>query len=1234
MEGEKMLLLLVLLKFVGITSTPNAQSVTAITSAYQPSGYVFGEVPPQTVWTSKTSPGAVEFNVKPKRAAGTIQMVIRPTPAATPIFIKESGHFSFQPSKTDIKDFEIILTESAPGEPDQTQIIPLQVYPYLRPEAELLPLEATQLDPGSLNYIHIAEETGNAIEDFNGSRKTRSLIVSGPLIVIDQAKDQNQLFRILNAPTRDSGDIKDLTIHADRVIIRSRLNLPMTHVTIRARRLEFDDTGNTAQWSAIDTTPESRSKAAARTPKALRGRSGGALDLYIKEVDFGATGRARLITVGGKGEAAGEGMPGSPGPDIPLVTGWRNHPRATNYDKITHWRQFKGDQEVFWEGTYALPNNGGDAEPAGNPGDGGDAGLILSTIPIPDDAVLMTGGDPGDMGAIAQGGPPGRPVQWVIGRQKFLGYTQPIGEKGGSAAKAEYSTVYTYEYEGFRFAQPGHDAYPRGPGSQGASGKPSQVDAKIPAWLSPELASAVLVFVKDLYLHNNGDEAVKWLDNYSPQLEEAISVPDPDPRLVSFAQEYAAYRYQISANRDFFGNVAGWVPNLSLEANLRAYKNEIDNALRVFYLKRLFDARKMDRVKQIAVLEETIKVLTSEITDAKRGIIDTLQIMPKLQYEIQAVAREESRIQDDIASLDQQLQTRAHSRIQDLSKGAFWKKAARVLSMACKVVPVYQPVLGVVGQGLSMVSNIDTNTPLQTIAGMADVAAQFNATALADSKKSLDDFASKLDPKNTAGTMDYVKHLAEVGSKLAPAVSQIGHILQQRQVPATELDAELALIRATSPEYVQLTARVADLSRRKAELAQHISDSTSQIASLSKNLLTSLLARDDLSKASRSQSAILDHRAVQCIDALDQQARERHIRYQYYTARSYEYRFLQTYPVDYNLGTVGLKVEEILKSPEHPAGVDDYTALRPVYDTSIRNALDHAFQILNQKPPKLTSDGLQFDLTDDERSVLNRDGSVRIRIRDKIWLPLKQENCRIAGLVVSKIQCTIPKPLPRVASLAITVKHSGRSYVRTGDTTYAFDHRNSGDYPSFSWGATIDALTNEIKPYIVSNTWILEVLTTLGFSLEDARNSTNPFVLLVRPGADAELTISRDSITRGTDNITIDNLVFSMSVDFFPGSEVNSQLLVETSGNLRPHIQCDQDLTGRSNGIGAFERIYRSGAVVRLVAPTSLGSSRFKAWLNDAGAEVSTQPAIDVTLDKSQVRRALYVNPKEIDSPR
>jgi len=584
--------------------------------------------------------------------------------------------------------------------------------------------------PEESDYIVSNQEFSLTESLFNNvSRKTRTVSISGKEVVFE-AGHANRLYDNYH----DNDDIGKMNIYAETVIIRSPLRLPQTEITVYARELRFEDKEEKA---FVSTVPRSLTTRPNQFQKGSDGLKAGNITLYVESVDLGNSEKrneerftltelmevikiigvlaavdipniqkCRFFLAGGSGQPAGLGQDGTKGTSMAFKT-------VSSYTGVVYevyknqvgcdaGRYFGcgvcGWHPTSYYGTKTWPGNGGNAIPGGKPGNGGNGGIFYSSAVIDSSYIYQIGGQSGEKASDTKGGAAGEPVNavWI--------------ENHTNDCKGNHS----YGGVSRHTSAPGSDApAPSADIPKGTDGTAS-VSLSSTAWLHPAVLKQVIAYTDDLYLNGHLDEVeailndyLGLLDNYKASNEwDALS----EERKLDFSQMYA--EMQILLNRignhlDYFGNPAGWVPMLSFEVNKEAFESEIDQAVRVLYLSYWMSNKASDIQQKIDALKSAKDKTEKEIGDLEIRYDNAIGLIPDLEVKA-------AEISDRTASLQNQLQemeSRLISQAENADKVPVWKKVAKIAGAVCTVCPVGQPVVGAVGVGLTVVSNINPDKP-------------------------------------------------------------------------------------------------------------------------------------------------------------------------------------------------------------------------------------------------------------------------------------------------------------------------------------------------------------------------------------------------------------------------------------------------------------------------------------------------------------------------------------------
>ncbi len=1193
--------------------------------------YSISNIPPQVVRHGAT----LQFQVKAdESAAATFAFTLDPDYPVVPLgalsLNAASGLFSYKPAAADKFEFSVKFAGSVNGVPAVTQTVVITPLADLPPESDLLAATRPTPDPESVDYQLVTQSLGKTKEMHNGvEQPLRDVQISGKRIVFATG---NPLYERFNG----ARDLKSVTITAETVVIRSPLMLPGTNVTIYARELRFEDTAGKA---SLDTTPKDYSTGASQFSAGLQGQKGGDIVLRIQSFFSNPGVPVRLIASGGKGQNPGQGRAGSPKPALtPSWTirtvndnrmgnaltwnfhhqGWGwvlrqdGNPLRPPYPTVlfvgcTPCGQYQAGQKVW-------PQNGEDAVPPGTPGTGGAGGNISSSLQIVSTYAQMVGGVSGQAGTAQRGGPPQEPtysawLQTIDGRRCNDDYFNfQVTEVHTSIAGKDAPSVSA--------AQP-----------QGRNGSFVISSAATPTtWLHPNFLRLVIAHAKDAYIGGNFDYAKLVFGDYLDFVNNYGVAPDENTAL-QIAQakaELEGYLQKLNSNLDYFGNPANWVPLLSLEATMRNFTNEVDSAMLILYLQYWLENKAANNQKDVQALRDSISKLDQDTTQVADAINSALESVPNLQFQSAELGVKLQMLQAALERKEAELEQRARNSVAARKKLPFWKRAVRIIATIAKLVPVYQPALGAIGTGLDLLTRINPDDPLSTIAQLGDVVSTYNGSGFKGASDSLKSFLkADLTRRTNEKAFDYAKRLSEEGKKLAPAVKLISQEFKTKQIDNAEVQRELEKIKATDPEFNDLIQQLTEVNAQKEAFTRALADTMQKISSgttqVSENLLTVGVMYRQLDPA----IAGFDHSTLLFVREMGREAQERLLRYQYSMAKAYEYRMLKPYPGDYKLNQVTSRLVAMLGN-NYTLNPADFAAIKAVYVASVREIVAEGLNELQKQPPE-RSLPFFFELLPEELRQLNQAGAVSIDLTPRIAGLPNEENRHIADLGVAdngmQVQVNGPGPVSGFGRVRVVPEHNGQSLESASGHSYRFTLGAGPGNRPFSWGASHDVLTGRLDRETLSIAGLSLLQSLLGIT---APVDSSSLALFARPGADATIRLLK--YQDPTDmNAAITRLRLFVAVDFYRTASTQVWLNVQTPNETTPYVVVNQtDLAGRADGRGTFRRAYRQGAAVKLTAEPDYGSLRFQHWADQTGAVLSNTSALNVTLDASRTVRAVY----------
>lgn len=1203
-----------------------------------------GEIPSLNAPNGQTMRLAVRSSDLGEDATITVSSDSPPRGPVT--YDERSGVISYTPDPIDKRPFTLKVVASAGGR-TRTQTIEITPMPQLPPEQTTFGLfpQHPLPDADSKDYLLRNEVLSEVAEQFNTElRRTRTVTLIGKDIVF-QPGHQNGLFEIYH----DASDVRSMTIYAEKVIVKSVLKLPRTDLTIYARSLEFDDQ---AGPTLIQTTPRSNgirpASATGNTPgmDGLHGEPAGQITLQVDRVIESGS-RKRFILTGGNGQPAGLGRDGIDGNSVtPFTrfTGCRDFGVPEPDKCVGFW--FKqttsctghkcnsaqpaerwiasGDNRTFKE--TAWPTSGTDAVPAGRPGDAGRGGDFKANMDL-GGFVENRGGNAGDPGFVPKGGRAGTPTLakvWYNGCE-------------GTSLYADRRTI------------AGRDASaPLARVLVGSAGRVEQIGHPL-SWLSPFALRQIIAQAKDAYLYGHYPYAAKALQDYDSiltssefNLSRTNLPPGWEVDFDALREEIQMLLHRLASHLDYFGNPAGWVPMLSFEANLTAFRNEVDPAVRTLYLSYWMGNAASSLDQKLQGLATARERLSTQVAQNRDEYAKAMELLPVLETEYIALSNNTERVRVYVSQVELALENQAQHNVQQRHKVPGWKKVAKVAGTILSVVPIGQPALGAVGQGLSLIADYDSRNPLATVAGIAGIAGQFSGGKLKASmsswktelnKLSLDDFTKRgltitncVESTNytiqvvngvrvTNATvsvdcsqrryspLEYVKNLQGYGKAITAGFNVYRELNSRAEAPAGEVGAELQRLKAENPEFTRAIDEISRLMAQKELFQARLAEATQASAQLQDSITQNLLMIDGLNRDSSAGLAILDARAISYLREMERRAKERLLKYHYFLAQAYQYRLMEPYLGELRLDRLFDKFRDIAQSGKgSELSQADFEVLRNIYEEQLSSITSTIIDRFNSNPTEYQGQ-VSLEVPADKLAELRPNNPIRVRVPIRDYFFPSEENLRIANLEVDPGKLGVHFA-QAIVPFKLRVTHSGKSQLTFDGKHYLFRHYNDGNRSPLRWGIRYNK-DGRIVPEEPS-----DATESLLYSLLESSGYEDKILLFARPGVDTELEISLESVSALTP-VAITNLVLNLTFDYTDRrrSVVNLDVVEDVHGFMPYQILSQPDQNGLQDGRGGFLRTYPLGERVTIEAQQRIGNWHFIGWTagHDLGSQVTSR---------------------------
>lgn len=1208
-----------------------------------------------------------------------------PIPSGTPSF-KSSGLFEYTPKAIDVESFNVkIAVEQQQGAKKEEVAINITPLPNLpsefryiehkavdaikpKPEDELYQITAIQ-DDEKMVFNNTVEYEDEAIDSVK--IQTKKISISGVGLTF---KKGNKNYKYLYNGNKPRNDLRRLTLYADEIEIVDELNLPGTDVFIYARILRFKGNGK------LITTPLPLSMQSNSTKRdeGLTGQKGGDVYLYVNELELPNTNKILICTNGANGQAARLGQKGEPGESF---TVWHGHNTVRNnlFGDITlYWTSlFKSvlgeakpvyakivynhkqvtpgssqvpariedvSEKIYEYGVEKYPTSGKPPKILpGVPGQGGNGGSIVSTRSL-ESRVEQNHGEPGEMAKDIKGSAAGEPrvscfVEAEVRGKKNLFW--PDTKKAGYL-KLIGPVVRT---------SPGPGAKAPSPKSpEGKKGEYNIVKDKDLEWLQPANIKALIPYLQDMILAGYENDVKELILKYANSLNEQIKrlSDEPDDQGLNLEwsnlhSELKSIQELVEGPYDYFGNPAGWVPFLSFESNLKIYEKEIEDSIHPLFFAYWVEHNQTKKLKAETALNGAIQQLEKENEEAVKDYNYALNELIHLNEKIDIIKRDTNALKTSLFAQEREMKKKVEK---DLAFEHILRSSTKILGGLMQLVPVGQPVLGSIGKGVTVLSDIDLDKPLDSA---ADFAGAFSGIAseklIPKVKKFLNEYKSaeedtddeeedkeennKKDKKTDKKTKkDSEKAKIEAGiakKKLADKVKK--YMDEQKEarenvmdsfsnftVKKDEIENRLNEVKAKCPEYKEIIKKIEKLNEKKSETHEALIGMLQKIEDSTTTLLTNQFSKIEFRYQLDVLIDQLSPEARQYANAMGNRAKKRMQKYLYYLLKSFHYLMIEDLEkVDFRLNKVFEKFAEILNdSPNGMLNPNQFKIIKSVFEDQLKTIQDKIIDYYTSHPFS-TNAVSKVTLNAEQLGQLNGStGEVIIDLMAMGYIDLTQDQVLISNIEVTEIVLKDPpKKDDPALNLNLIFEHSGNSQVRQGGKQYIF---RSGDYSlafnrdenetknpyrndKMHWGSTLNHSGEglgelvHMKPDPATESLVRSLIGS-------KTNRNSDVVLNYYPSAWAKIRI-QSSHTPPQLSRAIKRLVFKINYIYTSRNDKLGTVHVRVPEDVSPYIQfSEKDLNGRKDGRGSFLRTFNKELIteIKITAQRKYGTQPFLGW--------------------------------------
>ena len=1099
-----------------------------------------------------------------------------------------------------------------------TNSVPSEVITSLAPSG-------TPPDPTSAQYASVFEQTNSPVLFNNVTQPTRSVILDGITIVIDDSLAGGYWGRYNGAT-----DIAQFTINASNVIFRSHLALPGTTVTINCADLRFES--NPADGgidnAAVDVTPVAPGPATAVSQNGTNGQPSGNFNLSIATFHSDPTGTNRFIARGGRGGDPGPGANGLNGQSMPDATQFWNNVEPNGaagmpngslvyIDYQYACKKCNPSHQAYY-GTGLWPTSGQNATPAGKPGSPGAAGTVTTTVDVSHHSDL-TGGTSGTQGQTYEGGAQGLPSTafWA---------TETYNTDGGP-----YWAVWagpSYTVNGTNAASPPADL------PVGANGAQVIVGATNTTWVTSGYARAELSFAQDAYRSEFFALAQSALADLAADLATATNSAEVST-LVAVQGQAQTLLHRLAAGNTYWNWPINYAPLLSLQVTTAAFTSAIQNSLYPVYLDQVLHSANRSITDKLAAVQQSKQNLIADLATQATTISNTLTTIPILEQE--AVTNQQTilQLQTDQQLIAQLEVQEAETLVQDAQiqqQTPFWQTLLRVGSAIADFTPYGAATTALVNGTINVandLNDINSSSPWQTIAAVPDLTSALGtafgtgSNSFFTTTSTLETRISGLAPTNNQNWAAYLSNLQAVTAPLKTGVTNLSALLTSTPITSSQVQAVLNNIKATDPTLSNIANALNAALQQKQALAQAAATAVQTISTAQDQIQADLLALTACSQQLDTGSLVLSYDLMKNLDAISARALDQIAWYQALMAAAYRYQWLRQYPGNFELNDLIQQVQQLAETAPVSLNPSDFAPVVSLYETDLTTIDNAIVDYYNNNFFPLQT-GQIYDLDTNAIAQLNSsNGVLHLNLAEAGLFPPDQQNVRIVGIGFYNITTEIPDgyTVHQIATLTVNVRHSGLSTISYNGDLYGFYHYASDAQNPVIWSAKIDlkhGTTNIATPSPVLGSLVGELVGLPNASIQE---------IFASLGADSDLDISIEAYS--DNNIPIKVTGLSLDVQYVyqnlpPGF---TTVEVRAQPGTTPEIAVDTpDFQLRTNGFPGFLRYYNNNATstIHLTAPKAFQNMTFQSWVDQFGNLLSSNSVITLNLGQSQVITPVY----------
>ncbi|MFT4016909.1 MAG: hypothetical protein QM668_08085 [Agriterribacter sp.] len=1098
---------------------------------------------------------------------------------------------------------------------------------------------------------------------------SKSLSIEGKVIILENT-DENP-FKSSFYQEGNDYPFKVVTIYAETLIVKSYIRLPgVESISIFADKIVFDAKDN---YPTIDITPLKNKLAVSakdtKTKIGEKGRDAGKIIVNVRDISFinysenppiSNLPRATIpriilpkigfIANGGDGQDAPFGRDGDPYPKLayidieqgftiniegeacPNERGIVIRPDICNDDRakklVSLWykKVTPGSYEVVRGGnrgenptvtrkcsTVRIANievfrqvitsealKNATPEPGGRPGEGGKGGEILSNIDI-STYCSIKGGENGNPDQIRKSG--------IVDPADLELWSYSYDESNAKNNTGWSRVFFPKEVI----------LNPIQIKSVAAKGNFS-LKADINKWKHVRFARNSLQLADELFRFGYVDSALQIYDSYLNNFFSGPYSSANEQEVIEFEflrTRTILNREKILLNLDFYGNKQNWVPKLDITLNYSLYtktlKNSFETVSRAIYFSKL--------LRQNNKGIENLKQLLSNIQSSNESLLQlinnlTVKDIPELEQETRKLNYYLEVMDVKLKEVEQEIEKMAADNIKVREKKMKRQNMLKTLTAVGKMVPVYQPALGVAASAIEAFAlNEDQGSLVDKM--------KYVAENYQDMRSYQNDISESLNKafalsKNSSGDISpgtVKRNRKEIVQTLKPTIDKIREIMTRvnyQTMPNNAMNQEIERLKSENPEYKTLVDSITKLAELNKNVADKLIKVAGQINDLSNTMATNINAIVEI-KTELVSSRPVSKNTIEIVEKIKLEALHNIDYYQYLFAKSYEYFTLKQYQGYAKTIPIMYALSDKDSNQDYK---EIYKAIEAIYNEEVNNSIANMIQLVNTSDQSVAT---QADFTfrlkpDDLQKLNNREVVYTNFFRDfDYYSILGAASSQYDDILVKNIEIIPEYDDPNselansvAATSQIEMIHSGISNRYRDNRTLVFYHlADTSNAPHF-WRVNYSFLTKKNTPVTIDKTYIELLCQYTGAptgSLCQERFSAVSY--------DSYFRLSKQ------DNIPFDKKANLKDLKFTITLSMKKRLMTNSSSHIYfyspPNSEESPLIYLKSKGIQEKFSGYHSLSIdrkedVQIYAQPEWGTKKFSHWITNNGITITTNP--------------------------